>query len=208
MLRCGERGRVALGRAAAGCAVDVVTGAGHVVAEAAGATRLRRDELGAAVEEWVARTPWTTEAEGPQRDAGSGEAPSSVAGLISVAAVATRLGEAADGLGESGAPSLSAAFTEVTDPARVQMIEHRSASRGRIDTLEAEVASLATQRDQVASEADPGPAPPTWRTEREPGRPGAPLWRCCDWACWIWRLSPPEKLESLVYPPVTLKEKA
>ena len=36
MLRCGERGRVALGRAAAGCAVDVVTGAGHVVAEAAG----------------------------------------------------------------------------------------------------------------------------------------------------------------------------
>ncbi|MGB3013715.1 MAG: hypothetical protein WBB41_03810, partial [Candidatus Nanopelagicales bacterium] len=27
------------------------------------------DELGAAVEEWVARTPWTTEAEGPQRDA-------------------------------------------------------------------------------------------------------------------------------------------
>ena len=153
-----------------------------VVAEAAGATRLRRDELGAAVEEWVARTPWTTEAEGPQRDAGSGEAPSSVAGLISVAAVATRLGEAADGLGESGAPSLSAAFTEVTDPARVQMIEHRSASRGRIDTLEAEVASLATQRDQVASEADPGPAPPTWRTEREPGRPGAPLWRCCDWA--------------------------
>ncbi|MCB1029448.1 MAG: hypothetical protein KDB24_16975, partial [Microthrixaceae bacterium] len=149
-----------------------------VAAEALGLTRQARRELGVAVEAWVDLEPWVADGNDDlQRDAGLAGAPKPDRALVGV-----RLGEAVEVLGEPGAPSLSTAFVEVSDPVRVELIERRSAGRGRMETLKAEVLSLETQRDEVAAETDPGPAPPTWRSEREPGRPGAPLWRCCDWA--------------------------
>ena len=153
-----------------------------VAAEAAISTEQARAALGESVEQWVATAPWVPETVAAAGERGLSEAALVGPRLVDTASVGDRLADAIDALGESGAPSLSAAFGEATDPARVELIERRSASRGLIDTLKAEVVSLETQRDEVGSETDPGPAPPTWRTEREPGRPGAPLWRCCDWA--------------------------
>lgn len=167
---------------AASQALRAVDEADVAVAEAETSTRQRRTELSESVERWVAGAPWLAEvvdaaAEREARDPASVDAQP-----VDTAEVRERLAAAVGTVGESGAPSLSAAFREATDPARVGLIERRSASKGHIDTLTAAVGSLETQRDEVASETDPGPAPPTWRTEREPGRPGAPLWRCCDWA--------------------------
>ncbi|MEZ5382430.1 MAG: TIGR02680 family protein [Microthrixaceae bacterium] len=142
-----------------------------VAAEAAATSQRARADLGEAVAAWVAGEPWLPEA---------ADVPTEPE--IDRVLVAAGLADAVDTLGHSGAPSLAAAFSEATDPVRVELIERRSAGRAHLAAVQAEVASLQTQRAEVASEVDPGPAPPTWRTEREPGRPGAPLWRCCDWA--------------------------
>lgn len=59
--------------------------------------------------------------------------------------------------------------------------EHGSWLRAISDTGD-ERADVQTQRDAVAAEEDVGPPVPLWRTAERTGRPGAPLWACCDFA--------------------------
>ncbi len=85
-------------------------------------------------------------------------------------------------LGEPGAPGLADQFRSLTAPTRDRLVESRTRSADALAALDREVEELRDERRRVASEEDPGPATPAWRTAPRSTRAGAPLWACCDFA--------------------------
>ncbi|MBI2710276.1 MAG: hypothetical protein HYX34_11365 [Actinobacteria bacterium] len=97
------------------------------------------------------------------------------------AAGAGMLAAAVDGLGSGGA-TLGETFTGLVRPRRDALVEDRTRLQRLVADLAGERAEVQGERDCVAAEADPGPAPPPWRSADRSARRGGPLWAMVDFA--------------------------
>lgn len=91
---------------------------------------------------------------------------------------------AVDEIGES-APSLHSAYEAAARPVREALAVEAARAEDRRRSIDDERTERRLERDAVASEVDPGPVPPAWRRSDRGGRPGAPLWACCDFAAGV-----------------------
>lgn len=89
---------------------------------------------------------------------------------------------AVEHLGDTGAPSLGDVLAEVLSPRREALAAERALLGDRLEALGREADDVAEERRRIAEW--PVPAPdrlPTRLADRD-GRPGAPLFACCDFA--------------------------
>ncbi|CAN5836028.1 TIGR02680 family protein [soil metagenome] len=98
------------------------------------------------------------------------------------AAGRSRLTEAVEALGDPGVPTLADRFRVLIDGARRSLVEARTRSDDKVGRLRNEATEVAERRAAVEAETDPGPDAPRWRRAVRADRPGAALWRCCDFA--------------------------
>ena len=90
--------------------------------------------------------------------------------------------DAVDGVGEAGAPSLPDVLAAALLPRRQSLAAAAARADDRRAALLAETAACREEREKVADEAVPAPEPAATRPAARAGRPGAPLYACCDFA--------------------------
>lgn len=85
-----------------------------------------------------------------------------------------------DDLGEPSAPTPSTVYDIVVRPRRAALAVDAARSEDRRRSVAEERSARQDERDAIAAEVDPGPDALGWRRADRRGRPGAPLWACCD----------------------------
>ncbi|MFD6949065.1 TIGR02680 family protein [Nocardiopsis sp. TSRI0078] len=92
------------------------------------------------------------------------------------------LTEALKAFGEPGTPTLTEVYGEHTDQRRLDAAAHARTLETRRDQLDAEIALLTREREDIAAERDDAPPADAPRTAPRQGRPGAPLWQLVRFA--------------------------
>ena len=90
--------------------------------------------------------------------------------------------EAVARVGAVGEPDLAVRYRTLVAAEREALVTAATRSEDRGRALADQIQVLEDERERTASEVDPGPEPPAWRRAERAGRPGAPLWACCDFA--------------------------
>jgi uncharacterized protein (TIGR02680 family) len=137
---------------------EAVDGAARQVREAVEERDRLRADLAAQVAGWLAEVPGL----GDEQRAG--------------------LTELVDRVADGEPVALGERYRLATERYRDDLRDERGTLGRAIAEHEEQRNEVQREHDLVAAEEDPGPVAPPWRTGERTGRPGAPLWACCDFA--------------------------